>query len=228
MGASTAPSSASTVPATSTRYSRPALWARNCLRQRAIGVGGAGHHQAAPRCPCPGGARCRAGPGLPRPPRPGLPRSGKRARSPSTSVPPWCPAPWWTTSPAGLSTTTSSASSWTTANTTEASGTRDVDLLGGATSTSRRCPPRTVRLRVRDGRAVEAHTAVVDQLGHRPAGHAAEQRHDAVDAGPGRARPGTTMSSGAGDRGGGVGRRPGGDGTSVTRPDRRATAAPRP
>ena len=32
-------------------------------------------------------------------------RSGNRASSPPTRVPCWCPAPGWTTRPAGLSTT---------------------------------------------------------------------------------------------------------------------------
>ncbi len=49
-------------------------------------------------------------------------RSGKRGSSPPTSVPSWCPAPGCTTRPAGLSTTATSASAWTTANSTPASG----------------------------------------------------------------------------------------------------------
>ena len=48
--------------------------------------------------------------------------SGKRARRPFTRVPVGLPAPGWTTSPGGLSTTTTSASSYTTCTTTVGSG----------------------------------------------------------------------------------------------------------
>ena len=49
--------------------------------------------------------------------------SGKRARSPWTSVPCACPAPGWTTSPAGLSTTITSSSAWrTSTGTSSATG----------------------------------------------------------------------------------------------------------
>ena len=44
--------------------------------------------------------------------------SGKRWRSPLASVPVSWPAPGWTTSPAGLATTTTSSSAWTTGNST--------------------------------------------------------------------------------------------------------------
>jgi hypothetical protein len=55
-------------------------------------------------------------------PRPRRPSSGKRASSPFTSVPSGLPAPGCTTSPAGLSTTITSSSSWTTSKSIDGSG----------------------------------------------------------------------------------------------------------
>ena len=75
-----------------------------------------GRRPAGPTCRGRGGGRSRGG----RAPRPSA-ISGYRATSPCTSVPVTLPAPGCTTRPAGLSTTSTSSSSWTTASGTDGS-----------------------------------------------------------------------------------------------------------
>ena len=77
-----------------------------------------GRRRAARWCRRRGGGRCPDGAASPTPAS-----SGKRASRPLTSVPSGCPAPGWTTSPAGLSTTITSSSTWTTWTSTVGSAT---------------------------------------------------------------------------------------------------------
>ena len=78
--------------------------------------------------------------------------SGKRASRPLTSVPRRLPAPGCTTRPAGLSTTMTASSAWTTTNSTSASPARAARPPG-----SPPCRPR------HDGPRCEAHLAARDR-----------------------------------------------------------------
>src|SRR5918994_44872 len=69
--------------------------------------------------------------------------SGYRASSPWTSVPPRWPAPGWTTMPAGLSTTSRSASSNPTGTTTDGSGGSGWVSRGSGASNSSTSPSAT-------------------------------------------------------------------------------------
>ena len=97
--------------------------------------------------------------------------SGKRASSPLTSVPVGLPAPGWTTRPAGLSTTITSSSSWTTPNSTVGSavgsvGARDgarVDLDHRALGRGAPCPTAATRRR-RARRRRRSRAAAAERL----------------------------------------------------------------
>ena len=194
MGASTVPSSASTVPAARTQV----LAARRCGPGTAATASdrppGCGPPPAAPRCPCPGGARCRAGRGRPA-------GFGQRRRGPGSAPGGRPPAsrrgarrPWWTTSPAGLSTTISSASSCTTVNVDRGIGHRDVELLGRRVDLEA-LPAAHRRAARHDGPTVEAHSPALDQIRHRRGAGSplSSATHPVRPAGRASA-PGTTTS----------------------------------
>ena len=86
-----------------------AVWAANWATSDARAACGAGDDEQprAARVEAVDDARALAA-------RPTPAMSGKRASRPLTSVPSALPAPGWTTSPAGLSTTITSSSAWTT------------------------------------------------------------------------------------------------------------------
>ena len=80
-------------------------------------------------------------PGRSRSPTPAM--SGKRASRPLTSVPRRLPAPGCTTRPAGLSTTMTASSAWTTTNSTSASGSGGSTTGIAAVSIATTAPVRT-------------------------------------------------------------------------------------
>ena len=89
-------------PPTSARYVRSSARSRTSCLQPPVRLLRPRHDEQARRCRGRGGGRSRAVPGR---------RPRCRAEQAVTSVPPSCPAPGWTTSPAGLSTTSRCSSS---------------------------------------------------------------------------------------------------------------------
>ena len=143
-----------------------------------------GRRPSGPRCPGRAGARSPAGRVRTRPRRAGADSSGYRATSPWTSVPDRCPAPGWTTSPAGLSTTITSASSWTTVTSTDGSPTGPAGSSSSGRSTSRVWPSRSRRDRLVTTRPSTAHPAGGHQGVDRRTRHVGQQGHGPVHPHP--------------------------------------------
>ena len=92
------------------------------------------------------------------------------------------PAPGWTTSPAGLSTTITASSAWTTSNVDVGIGTGRRRASGSPPDRPRPPAPSARRTLPRRGHgAVDAHAAGVDHGRRRRAADVGEQRDDAVE-----------------------------------------------
>ena len=137
------------------RRARRATWRRT--RRSARRARGRSWSRPSRRsCPCRGGGRC---PGRSTPPMPE--RSLQWCSSALTSVPLAWPAAGWTTSPAGLSITIRSASSYRIAS-GMASGTR-LERLGRRARRPRSRRRRAARAGLGRDRAGDRHPPVLDQ-----------------------------------------------------------------